>query len=226
MATYNIGPHTFYSQRAVTEYMRALIARHPPDTWITDPDDYWFVHTILHCHPRADTKLGAGIYAIKRGGPHTFDPDLFIQRVDGSMTDISWTHCINTPSHRTRVLKALRFAVASQVIAYMQEWLPKTPVCPLLGIALNPGNYAVDHIPPETFESLVDRFLAFKSLSVSQIELTTGDNQIGRELADQQLAQDFAQFHREHARLRIISEQANLTVVKTMAKKPLDNRAY
>lgn len=71
-------------------------------------------------------------------------------------------------------------------------------------------NLVVDHRQPNTFSIIVDRFKEVKQIEVNKIEYYYDD---GNKLLfkDQSLMQDFMNYHKEKANLRIVKKEKNLS---------------
>jgi hypothetical protein len=71
----------------------------------------------------------------------------------------------------------------------------------------------VDHEPPHTFAALLAEYCALRSVDLDTIELYEPRSGIGK-LLPPMIESDWAAWHGEHARLRVISAEANLKLVR------------
>ncbi len=68
----------------------------------------------------------------------------------------------------------------------------------------------VDHRQPNTFSVIVDRFIEIKGLNVNEIEyleIGGGPN----EIADEDLKEEFREYHKGKANLRLVKRELNLS---------------
>jgi hypothetical protein len=91
-------------------------------------------------------------------------------------------------------------------------------VCPLTGEPVALEDAHVDHVPPDTFDSLLSRFVAEAGIDPGSVKTTGhGDGEVVLRLADAGLARAWERFHRENARLRVVSRRGNLSVSRKEA---------
>ena len=67
----------------------------------------------------------------------------------------------------------------------------------------------VDHRQPNTFSVIVDRFIEIKNIDLKEVEYLQIDGG-PNELADKNLEEEFKNYHREKANLRIVKKNLNL----------------
>lgn len=204
---------TFTTKKAATAFMRELVARQVLGEWIMG-DDMAACMDLLQHHPEREDKVGCGV----TGFTTRIDPEwgnhrqLVLHRVDGSSTDWSWTQCINGPSPRADVRQAFRRAVADQVVAFRDAEVARGAVCPYRGLRLTRGNSHVDHEAPQTFAQILDDFLEAEGVALLDVPITPpADNQLAAELTDDGMRERWQRWHRERARLRLLSTGANLS---------------
>jgi hypothetical protein len=139
------------------------------------PEDDAFLREIVKGHPQSDIKIGPGIdhFEIRRTGRFKQNV-LWLIRTDGTATDISFRRCINGDvSHRTKVLAAMRAAVADQIVAFRDRALTTNARCSITGVPLTRDNLHVDHDPP--FIELARAFLASEG-GAENVQLTDDDD--------------------------------------------------
>lgn len=129
----------------------------------------------------------------------------------------SYRKCISgqTP-HRTQVRNAFRPVIARDIEEWrrayfrlLEDETGRVP-CAISGVLLRPGEGQVDHIHPDTFSSLVDRFLERLGLDYDDVRLRENwDGHIHRPLEDETLGEAFRIWHGEVARLRFIRTDLN-----------------
>ena len=138
-------------------------------------------------HFDAEQKRGCGIshFTVERADKNRC---FWLHRLDGTSTDISFTDIFNDPAKRERKdrLKALRQAVEPQVAP------------------LRKSGHEVHHEP--AFETLVKNWLAARGLSLEQIDvIPTADGELRCKMADAVLKADWAAYHLEHARYKVLT---------------------
>lgn len=177
---------------------------------VTD-EDFEFLLWLLDRHPRASEKIGDGVARLTVQPIAMGTRGFIIHRVDGSSTDFSYYKCISAPSDVAEVRKAMRRAVADQVIAFKRGVVEQGPlVCAVTGEPLTWDSAHVDHAPP-VFLVLADQWAALAG-GYPAIHLSPSkDGEIGRTLLN---PEPWQAFHQEQARLRIVSRLTNLSLLR------------
>jgi Protein of unknown function (DUF3223) len=174
-------------------------------------EDFEFLLWLLDRHPRASEKIGDGVASFTVQPIAMGTRGFIIHRVDGSSTDFSYYKCISMPNDAAQVRKAMRRAVADQVIEFKRIAVTQGPlVCAVTGELLTWDSAHVDHAPP-VFLTLADQWAALMG-GYPAIHLSpTKDGEIGRTLVD---PKPWQAFHQEHACLRIVSRLTNLSLLR------------
>lgn len=212
-----VGKMEFAAAKFATEYVRSLVARYADDA-VANQTDTEFLNDLLELHPRCEEKVGCGVSAFKfKTNPeYTNTRTIFIVRTDGTETDFSWTKCIDgeTPERLKRA--ALRRAVIDQIIEFKREVFScGRIVCPETGEELSWDFCHVDHCAPNTFDKLVDDWLAAQNLTIDSIEITPSrDSSFSRALSNEAQCESWREFHRQRKQLRLLSPSANLSLPK------------
>lgn len=177
-----------------------------------------FLLSLLRGHSSAKQKIGNGVLYFAVGYDGYGGRCFHVCRADGSSTDFSFLRCLNGPrTPEQEFASALRWLVRDQVIAFRDAFFAEaaTRICPVSGQQIDAGNSHVDHEPPLTFEALVDEFCRVTGTVVDFSSTKQGaDNETHVTLSDPQLGGRWIAFHRERARLRVISARANLSTVR------------
>jgi hypothetical protein len=115
---------------------------------------------------------------------------------------------------------ALRRAVDDQIWAFRDGELAKGPqTCAYTGKPITKDSYHVDH-HETSFLVLYTTWLERSGLQLAGITLSDGsDNELGRRMVDPSQRQSWQAFHREYARLRILSPLGNLSWAKIEANR-------
>lgn len=144
----------------------------------------------------------------------------WIVRRDGSETDFSYKKCLEGERvyHNTFV-RACRFAIKDYIEAFKSDFFRVAikPTCGLTGIPLTPNDCHVDHTPPFTFDRIVQAFAVLHGLDMNDPCLTIRgvDGLVVPTFSSEMLREQFILFHNAFAQLRVISIEANLSLVKT-----------
>lgn len=117
---------------------------------------------------------------------------------------------------KQRFSRAARLAVQDQVNSFRVSFFAsqQRARCPITQMPISLQESHVDHIHPMTFEALIDRFLVSefpKNKPLAKVEY------VGGHFFDDPLQSRFADFHKEHALLRMVHPQANLSHLKKQA---------
>ena len=214
-----VGVNTFATKGALQDYIRTLVADHADDQAL-DADDLRFMLTLLDRHPQAETKIGCGVASIvvRRNPVYTSTRGFYLFRTDGSGTDFSWTECLNPTPHRKKVTRAMRVLAEPQTMAYKQRFFDSTPspTCELTGESITFVGSHVDHVPPLTFEKLIEDFCVENNLDIDTIPIRDdlADNKYVDVLDDDLIAALWEEYHRQRAVLRVVSVLGNLSVSK------------
>ena len=108
-----------------------------------------------------------------------------------------------------RFASACRLIVHEQIEAFRDSFFQEraSPRCPVTDEPLERTNCHVHHdgASPTAFHDLVQAFVREHKINLSRIEYLAG------RVLDESLRSAFDAFHKEHARLRIVSATANLS---------------
>jgi hypothetical protein len=180
--------------------------------------DHEFLLSLLRDgeHRHAVEKVGCGVasFSVRKNQHNTYG--FWLRRVDGSETDFSFYDCVERKSpesrHRQDVVSALRALVGPQVSAFRASAFRNrvTVDCAVSGLPVTFDVCHVDHDPP--FDALVDGFMRSRGLTFAAIAVVpTADGQTVNVIADQRIAHSWTEYHANHARLQILSAEANLS---------------
>lgn len=205
----------FQTKSALENEIRRVIAKYQIGDRVVGHDEKFLMCVLSH-HYQWETKAGVGVARLEKRRNHTpygSSDGIWIVRVDGSSVDISWRVPISPPTHEANVHIAARYEILEQrnaaVVGITSEYL-----CPVCGRAIPADERHVDHTPPLTFASLIDSFvLLHQGMSYADVHL---DEKHLSELrfSDRVLAEQWQDFHRSLAKLRVIHKNENLARVK------------
>jgi hypothetical protein len=196
------------------------ILHHYPLGSKVNSEDAKFLLDILYNHPEADTKIGCGIKAfeVRQNTRYTNNRCFYIIRTDKSEDDFSTSKCLSYPNP-LRVFKSVcRNLIGLQMYYFKVDHFRKYGdrggyvQCPITGEWITQNNAHVDHIPPDTFDKLVTDFIDLYNINIEKVELQESD--VGKTFVSIALADKWISYHNKHAKIRVVSAQANLSIIK------------
>jgi hypothetical protein len=195
------------------ETVQELVARTPLKTPLQGKDLNYMLE-LFKRHPWYESKAGAGIESVQvfenSNYGHKPSRGFWIERVDGTWTDISWRECISPTGQPKRVKNALRHLITEQVHDFRTSMVDKVGNCSITLETLFNHELEVDHEPPFTFEALVKDFLLVSNLDFEEVEVRPpGDGELNDMLVSEDLAEKWKEYHKETAKLRLIKKELN-----------------
>jgi hypothetical protein len=170
-------------------------------------DDLKMLMSVLSHHPHWALKQGAGVAAVRVVRyDHAYGSNrgLALERVDGSLIDISWVTCFDGIRQDRDAKQAARYEIAEQRQAAIN-----TGVCAICGRALA-GPLQIDHAPPWPFEAILTEFMTLNGLDWEAIRVVSRDG-LHSQFEDRDLAGRWQGFHASLARLRVVHKRCNLS---------------
>jgi hypothetical protein len=192
----------------IQRYVSDILRRKQSGEYLKDMD-LEIVVWLIHRHPKAKDKIGAGINGVKIGQtPGWKGKYMEIIRVDGSTIDFSYRKALagKEPSHYQLFCIGCRSAIAQDIVKFKKETLDKNPVCRHRKVLLKQDNSHVDHVKPKTFKYLVDKYISERDINVDNIEVV---GEIRKYFKDKELEKDFRAYHQREAVLELVSAEAN-----------------
>jgi hypothetical protein len=218
-----IASLSFRTKKAAKEFFRDVRDRYEDGERVTLEDDR-YLRDLIAIHPEAEMKIGCGIshFSVDTDSQFGTTRHFVIHRCDGSSTDVSFLSAIDGRNARRDRLEALRRGVDEQILDFRSLAFSsgETVICPLRGVTITESSYHIDHEPPQTFLCLVDRWCATEALTLMDLEITPpADNQIVTEMTNDKQLRSWQEFHRRHAKLRLLSPLGNLSDAKLTHRK-------
>ena len=219
---YVINGEEFSTLNELRLRIRAIRDTYPDNVYI-NPNDLAFMCDVLKRHESADFKAGCGVVAmyVKTVPLYRNNRCFWLVRKDGSETDFSFEMCLrNKPESRLiKFKRACRSAISEEMYMFKNVFFSnKTKFCaecPFTGEVITPSQSHVDHAPPWTFEKIVSAFIRNYSINVDTVKIRgIREDKMLRNEIDDDLKQQFIDYHNERAKLRVISKKANLSIVK------------
>jgi hypothetical protein len=221
--SFTLAGKTFKSKKALSDRIKEILYGYAIGSCLQGHERV-FIIEMLSLHPEAATKIGCGIRDVTVESSIYGARGFFFHRYDGTKTDASYLKCLNPESSRYNDLQsAFRIAVAKQVREVYWKAFQNGPfACEFTGqiLQLDDGNSAVDHVPPKTFQALLNSFLALRGLELNDIVITgSKDMEMEKHIVDERLKADWQEYHAKEAVLRVISKLANTSHVRKIAKR-------
>lgn len=184
------------------------------------PEKYKELCALLRRHHNAGNKLkNMSDLSIRRNLLNDKALEVHVVKSENgrvSTEDISWLSCIDkwNPNHDLK--SAMRFSIESQCAAYKLSLGRDGLLCTLCSIPDQPIH--VDHVVQ--FEQLFQEFIA-ATLSEIPDQFSDVDDGTNRKTflyKDAEFKQEWTDYHKTHAILRILCKQCNLTRPKYIHK--------
>lgn len=214
--SYTIAGRFFATQKDLAAHVSAMLrdyGQYAPAQLLGD--DAAFMGDLLLRHPSAERKIGCGVAAlwVRRNG--AFGNGFYVERTDGTLVDFSYKQCIRPFTHASKAKFAFRRAIDDQVLAVKKAVFDDGALitCPITGEPIVWETAHVDHEPPTTFAALLADYCALRGIDLDSLELYEPRSGIGK-LLPPAIERDWSDWHRAHARLRVISAEANMNLVR------------
>jgi hypothetical protein len=223
--TFEIAEKVFKTKTELKTFTKTILNKYVVNNSL-DKSDLEFITELLKRHPEYENKIGKGINDIVVRTDMRWQKTkcFHIVRVDGTETDFSYLSCIDNDTRQEPIKMfklSARSAIADQVVQHLVNYKSRMidadgyMPCEKTRTKIKYEDATVDHTSPMTFNKIVEDFLTLKNIVVSEIEFTGfGDNEYYKQFKDENLKQEFSDYHREVAILRVISKQSNLTQKK------------
>ena len=209
----NIGERKFLTKKEALNHYKGILNSYDFGESINE-QDFLDVLALLETHPRKEEKKGVGIKQIRIAKLKYKTKAFELIRLDGSTEYFSYTKRINAPrTNMTRFSEACRKAIQEDLRDVKQAYFDKHSKngkvrCQETKELLSWEQLNVDHRQPNTFSVILDRFIELNNINLEKIEYVEIDGE-GNELADLDLKQQFIEYHREKANLRIVNKDNN-----------------
>lgn len=199
------------------ERCRHILYKYNVGDTITDINDGYFLLSIFKNHSEWETKKGIGIKSISIINNFFKTRCFQLNRIDGTSTDISFTHSISNVSKISEIKKACRNAIRDEIVKFRNANVEfgKT-ICHFSNEVLTSENTHIDHYDL-SFDEMFSIWAASKDLHYLYSKINeTQDNSFTTFFTDNAIINDFVNFHNENCKLRAVSKTANLSILKTL----------
>jgi hypothetical protein len=210
-----IGLNSFSSKKDALEFYREILNSYEKNERLNSAD-FDNVYWIIEIHPQKVEKIGCGIDHFRVGIARYNTKSFELVRTDGSTEFFSFTKRINKPKDDfSKFLSACRHAIQVDLRNVKQKYFKLNSTngkakCQETGETFIYEELNVDHRQPNTFSTIVDRFVELNRIELDKIEyiLISG---APNELKDKKLELAFKKYHKEKANLRIVKKELNLS---------------
>lgn len=214
----DLGCCVFKTKTDAKKHFSEMLNRYKPGEDINETDSAELTALIIRHHNSA-SKIGSGIsHFLVIQAPYG-KTCFAIARTDGTCADFSFGKCVDgvASSPFQQVLKAFRHVIDPFMVETRLDLMKmynekdgRVP-CALTGELLLWKEAHLDHVYPKTFEKLVETFLLERKLAPEDIVLEQkGDISFGKTVKNQLLINEFYEFHKLNAELRLIRKEENL----------------
>ena len=215
---------TFDTKIAVEKHVRWILSQYGRMQALRGPD-VDFVMDLLTKHPNSSVITGCGIKRIcvqwldNAGEQRRF----VVVRTDSSIRDFTWRHAIYPRSALDNVRRVCRSLVREQILAFRDKAFSSDIVltCPVSGSSIRRDSCDVEHVKPDTFVALVDGWLVSIGLAEDDIDIIPSpDYNTPDRFQDDALNENWREYHRLNARLRVVHPIANRSLLRRADGKP------
>ncbi len=178
-------------------------------------NDFDFMTDVFSKHEEWELKRGSGLSGISII-KDTFGGRCFcLHRTDGSNTDISYKKSVYSNTKISDIKKACRSAIRGEIVTFRNNnVIYDDSKCAITYETLTKGNVHIDHYDL-TFASMFKLWIADKEIDFlhSKINKTT-DNSFETFFTDLTIIEDFINFHNKHSKLRAVTADANIMILR------------
>jgi hypothetical protein len=218
---YLIGQYFFKSKKDLLISVRTILHAYTLFSSVSEAH-HDFLFNLIACHPEAELKIGAGIkfFEIRPIPRYKHKRGFWIIREDGSEVDWSYTKIIYPLNQFALFRRVCRVAIADQLLEYKLKWFREYAkqgsfVCQITGETCSVECAHVDHEAPLTLDALVKAFVAEYQVDVDNVTFQEVVSEgVGYIFDDMALKAQWQAFHQLHAKLRVVSDTANLKLAK------------
>ena len=215
----------FTSQKKAEESARDILYSDSINTILKENEKEYMLAYFEKFHHEWEFKKGVGIKNICRVQEPIYGKvrAFAIKRIDGSETDISFIiSSITGKNLKQKNSSAFRNVIEPQIIEFKSDTFSNKifVTCPDTGKNLDLKNSHVDHVDP-TFDEILKEFAILNNIDLEvNLLVESTDNQTKCELKDTEIANKFFVFHKNIAKLEVVSIPTNLSTRRKKKIKP------
>ena len=198
-----------------TSKCQEILRNYQANSIVANQDEISFLFSIFELHSDWDLKKGVGIKSISVIETRFNNKCFQINRTDGSYTDISFKESITNTSKKSTVKKACRTAIRDQVDIFRNRNVTYgVSRCPFTDEVLTEGNTHIDHYDL-TFDEMFNLWIIEQNFDYLLSKVNkTNDNSLTTRFTDDVIIDGFILFHNSKCKLRAVSKNANLSILK------------
>ena len=217
---YLVGGTMYRTKKDLADAVRRVLYSYEAGATVSD-EHFAFLLDLLSHHPKVSKKIDrVCAFEVRRVPGFEHVCAFWIVYDDGRAAAWSTADVISPPSPLARVRRVFRYTIVDQLREFKASWFRENAeqehfTCAVTGEKVSAERAHVDHEAPHTFDALMRAFIESRGFHIESIELCSSkDDEVGRRFADEILAQDWYDYHRMHAHLRVISDTANMSHAK------------
>ena len=210
----NIGDLSFSTQKEAVEFFRKILNKYKPKE-VLNNNDFEFVFNLLKRHPKSKEKIGGGVEEITIDIFKYNKRCFFVKRFNENKERFSYLKCIKGKEKPfARFCSACRKEIQADLKKVKDDYFKihskKGKVkCQETNEETAYIDLHVDHRQPNTFSVIADRFIELKTIEIDKIKYDRAED-YGHIFSDRKLAEEFRNYHKEKAKLRLVKKSLNL----------------
>jgi hypothetical protein len=229
---FSIHGRVFETKTALEAAAKRIRNAQPPGVPLDRGSQAFIEEVFRQLYPKGEyerKRLGVGaraITVIEVMGGRCFRFLLNDGRSEEPSLRVCFQRALSDPASTARM--AFRFEVFPDCAQYRDghfarhgDSLGRAP-CELTGKAVTVAECEIDHIPPDTFQAILDDYLAARGWSLKDIPTKDPPSGLGVVLADEAQARDWRAYHLARARLRVVDRQVHVEETKRQPKRSGD----
>jgi len=206
---YCIYNKTFSSKMKCKNYTRELLKRNLNKT-ITEGEDFNYLISMIDLHPEKQYKIGDGIESFHIKHDFYNNIALFINQKTKKLVSVSWVSICNfkAPSITQLFKDAMRQAIDPQIYEFRQKKFREGKL--ICEFCNRTDNIHIDHI--KQFKQIYEEFFEEYEFEIPKYYTKEeGTNRCKFTDHDTELKNVWYNFHKEHASLRPLCKDCNLS---------------
>jgi|GEM_PF-1308761 len=221
---YTIGSYEFTTKGEITKRCQDIRDRTPDGMKVTE-EEFAFLISLFKHHDGWHEKAYPGVEAISTETTEHGTRGFVLMRLNETKSiHISYPHAIKliptgaklTPQKLIDYKAAARTAVQDQVREFRDFTLANDASCSINKTPLMRGNCDVHYLPPDTFERILFNFTSEHNIKPLDVAVDSCDSVA--KLHDEKLLNAWAAYHRQHAKLQLLSPDGR----RHLPKSPTD----
>lgn len=207
MAAFKIGDREFKNKSKALEFYKGILnSREAPN--------FEDMMALVLRHPSACTLIEGGVDSFFVAPDNYGNKCFNIIRKDGSTVCFSYLRCVNAKpaSWEEKFKSACRNAVRTQIVEYRAKYFETGSTCMQTGVTVSIDDCHVDHCGDREFRHLLQAFIQEYNLDISDLGYEHKNQSFF--FSSPEIEESFASFHRERAKLQVVSKAYNLAKTK------------